>query len=220
MVGQRPDDRHGERDGEGRPDDLLVRAAIGAETTRGEVEAVDHDEPEPVEGRRDRQQHRIGVGRLPPQHQVDDHREDDEATGHGDDVGGNAAVAVEVDGHPGEQDDRDRDDEQDELDPAPGPWGEWLDGGPHRATPEAGTVVGAVVGAVVGGVVGGVVGRWGRGWASRPGCCHTAPRRRRARDIAPPRHEAGRPWPARRQGQPPGWSARPTPGRRRGARTR
>ena len=70
VVAQHDDDGDREGDGQRRPDDLAVGVAVGAELAAREVEPVDHDEAEAVEHGGDRQQHRVGVGRLPAQHEV------------------------------------------------------------------------------------------------------------------------------------------------------
>jgi hypothetical protein len=52
------------RGGGSRAAELL--GAVGV----GQVQPVDHGQPEPVDGRHGREQHGVGVRREPPQHQV------------------------------------------------------------------------------------------------------------------------------------------------------
>jgi hypothetical protein len=83
VVAQGPEQRARHDDRDAGPDELPERVAVEAVVTCREVEAVDHHQAEPVEQGRDGQQQGVGIRRLPPQHQVEEQDEDQQAAADG-----------------------------------------------------------------------------------------------------------------------------------------
>ena len=117
MVAEQDQRGDEQQHADGHPGQLLVRQPVRLERVVGvgEVEPVDHREPEPVERSDDRQQDRVGVRRDHADRDVAGDRERSEAGAVAHDVG--RYLTLDADAHGGVRTDPDRqgDHEQEQL---------------------------------------------------------------------------------------------------------
>ena len=142
------------RDGQRAPDQLAQGQALAEVASVGDVEPVDHHQPEPVEQGDDREQEGVGVRRPPPQHEVEGEGDAEQPPPWLTQAGRERAADGQPDVDVGQRDDADGEQQQHQLDVAAGAGGEAGDRG-HLV--------------VVGGVVAGGGGRCGRGRGGRDG---------------------------------------------------
>jgi hypothetical protein len=112
VVAQQDEDERGDDDGDSRPDQLAAGVAVDAGAAAGQVEAVDHHQPEPVEQRGDRQQQRVGVGGTPPDDQVEGEGQPEQPAADRQQLGWNRLAHPEVHADPGQQGEADGEDRQ------------------------------------------------------------------------------------------------------------
>ena len=86
----------------------------------GQIEAVDHHQPEPVEQRCDRKQQRVGIRGPPPKHQVETDGESQQAGAVLHQVGWELAVDRQTHVEVGHEHDGDSQQQQQQLDVASG----------------------------------------------------------------------------------------------------
>ncbi len=116
VVAQEDQGEHEQDDAEGHPDQLaLGEAGLVAGRLVGQVEPVDHRQPESVEGGHDRQQHRVGVRRRHPDHDVRGDHQGGQPAAVPEEVGGNDALDAQPHRGVGADADRQREDEQEQL---------------------------------------------------------------------------------------------------------
>ena len=135
VVAQEDEDERRDHHRDSGPDQLAAGVAVDAGAAAGEVEPVDHHQPEPVEQRGDRQQQGVGVGGAPTDHEMERQREPEQAAADGEQLRRDRLADAEVDADPGQQGDADGEDGEQQLDPATGARRDRLDGGPHGVEP-------------------------------------------------------------------------------------
>ena len=100
-----------EDDAQRHPDQLLA----GERGVVGQVEPVDDGQAQAVERGDDREQHRVGVRRGDPDHDVGRDDQGGQPAGVPDHVGGDGPLDAEADGGVGARADGQREDEQEQL---------------------------------------------------------------------------------------------------------